>query len=200
MHYSARTVHSSDEDAGGLGLRVGRLVRAHRTAQDLSATELAERSGLSRTILARIERGEGNPSIGTLWRIARALRVPLGDLLVEAPAVRTRLIRAGEGETMDDPSGMVGRLVHTDGRERRTELLVLELPPGARRESPPHQPGVEELVMVTRGVVGLGPEGAPETLHPGDALWFAADVAHTYEATGAAACNLLCWMLYPPAA
>ena len=193
-------MHSSDNDAGALGLRVGRLVHAHRTTQGLSATELAERSGLSRTILARIERGEGNPSIGTMWRIARALRVPLGDLLVEAPAARTRLIRAGEGETMSDPSGMVGRLVHTDGRERRTELFALELPPGARRESPPHQPGVEELLMVTRGAARVGPEMAPEALGPGDALWFAADVPHAYAVTGHAACHLLCWMLYPPAA
>lgn len=191
-------MHSSDQSAEELTARVGRLIRGHRAAQGISLAELATRSELSRTILARIERGEGNPSIGTLWRVSRALNLPLGDLLVDAPAPRTRVLRAGAGEAMDDPSGMVGRLVHTDGRERRTELFALELPRGARRASPPHLPGVEELIVVTHGRARIGPETADEALGPGDALWFAADVPHAYATTSAATCRLLCWMLYPP--
>ena len=193
-------MHSSDTSADELAARVGRLIRGHRTAQRVTLAELAARTELSRTILARIERGEGNPSIATLWRVSRALRLPLGDLLVEAPAPRTRVLRADEGEAIDDPSGMVGRLLHTDGRERRTELFALELPPGARRESPPHHAGVEEVVVVTHGRVSLGPDAAPEALGTGDTLWFAADVPHAYAAEGRGACRLLCWMLYPPAA
>ena len=46
--------------------RIGRVVRAHRIAQDRSLGDLARASGLSKTILAKIERGEGNPSIETL--------------------------------------------------------------------------------------------------------------------------------------
>lgn len=196
-------MHSSDpageEPLPLLAARVGRLVRRHRTAQGVTLAELAARSELSRTILARIERGEGNPSIGTLWRVSRALRLPLGDLLVEAPVPRTRILRAGAGEAMNDPSGMVGRLVHTDGRERRAELFALELPADAVRRSPAHLPGVEELVIVTAGRARVGPETAAEVLEDGDALWFAADVPHLYAAAGAAACRLLCWILYPPA-
>lgn len=191
-------MHSSDSSAEVLAARVGRLIAGHRTAQGLSVAELAARSELSRTILTRIERGEGNPSIATLWRVARALRLPLGDLLVEAPELRTRVVRAGAGEAIDDPSGMVGRLLHTDGRERRTELFALELPRGAQRESPAHLPGVEEVVVMTRGRARIGPEAAAEALRPGDALWFAADVPHRYAATGGA-CAFLDWVLYPPA-
>jgi quercetin dioxygenase-like cupin family protein len=99
---------------------------------------------------------------------------------------------------MDDPSGMVGRLVHADGRERRTELFALELPPGARRTSPAHLPGVEEVIAVTRGRATVGPDTGPERLGPGDAVWFAADVAHAYAATGPGRCHLLCVVLYPP--
>lgn len=191
-------MHQSDPSPEELATRVGRLIRGHRAAQGLSQAELATRSELSRTILARIERGEGNPSIGTLWRVARALRLPLGDLLVEAPEPRTRVVRAGEGEAMDDPSGMVGRLVHTDGRERRTELYALELPAAAVRDSPAHLPGVEEVLVITQGAVRAGPAQGTEELGPGDALWFAADVPHTYAATGGRAARVLCWMLYGP--
>ena len=198
MHYGAHIEHSSDSTQDELAGRVGRLVREHRAAQGLSVAELASRSDLSRTILTRIERGEGNPSIGTLWRVARALRVPLGDLLVEAPAPRTRVVRAGEGASMEDPSGLVSWLLHTDARERRTELFALELPAGAVRDSTPHQAGVEELLVVTAGRLLAGPEGAGEELGPGDALWFAADVPHVYAARGRGACRVLNWLLYPP--
>lgn len=191
-------MHSSDTTPDELAARVGRLIHGHRVAQELSVAELAERSELSRTILARIERGEGNPSIATLWAVSRALQLPLGDLLVEAPAPRTRLIRASEGEPIPDPSGIVGRLLHTDGRARRSELFSIELPPGAERLGPPHLPGVEEVVVITAGRAEVGPAGAEERLGPGDALWFAADVEHVYRTHGRATCRLLNLMLYPP--
>ncbi len=192
-------MHSSEQGPGELAERVGRLVKAHRRAQGITQGAMASQTGLSRTILARIERGEGNPSIGTLWKVSRALRVPLGELLAEQAEPRTRVVRAGEGDAMDDPSGMVGRLLHADGRERRTELYALELPRRRHRDAPPHLPGVEELLVVTRGRARLGPLAAPEELGPGDALWFAADVEHGYATLGDAACHLLCWMVYPPA-
>lgn len=192
--------HLSDlGEAGVIAGRVGRQVRLHRAEQGLTSAELAERSGLSRTILARIERGDGNPSLGTLWRISRTLRVPIGALVGEDPEPLTRVIRAGEGAPIDDPSGMVARLLHGDGRERRAELFSITLPPGAVRESASHFRGVEELLVVTDGVLSAGPDTEPQRLASGDALWFAADVAHRYEAAGAAA-SFLCWMLYPPSA
>lgn len=178
---------------------MGRLVATHRAALGLTQAELATRSELSRTILSRIEQGDGNPSIGTLWRISRALRVPLGELLVEPAAPQARVIRAGEGATMGDPSGMVGRLVHSGRAEQRSELYALELPAGARRESAPHLSGVEEVIFVAEGDAMVGPDGAAHTLAQGDAIWFAADVPHRYEAVDAP-CRLLCWMLYPGSA
>ena len=60
-------------DAAALSARLGRLIRAHRAGRGMSLGELARSAGLSKTILARIERGEGNPSIDTLWRLHRAV-------------------------------------------------------------------------------------------------------------------------------
>jgi transcriptional regulator with XRE-family HTH domain len=198
--------HFSDSGADELAARVGHQVSTLRKAQRMTAAELAERSELSRTIVSKIERGDGNPSIGTLWRISRALRVGLGELLGEPAAPRTRVIRAGDGETISDPSGLFGQLLHSDARERRSEIYALELPPGTRRESAPHYDGVEELIVITSGTASVGPnEGTapgagPETLTAGDAMWFASDVPHHYENLGPDSCAFLCWMLYPPTA
>src|SRR5690606_19805510 len=106
---------------------IGRAVRALRTARSLSLGDLAREAGLSRTILSRIEGGAGNPSIETLWRVARALNVPLGALLGDEQAPRIRAIPARSGKALGADSGMRAWLVHAEGREHRSELFDLDL-------------------------------------------------------------------------
>jgi transcriptional regulator with XRE-family HTH domain len=62
----------------------GRAVRRVRSAQGLSQEELGFKSGLDRTYISGIERGTRNPTLESLWRIARALNVPASDLIREA--------------------------------------------------------------------------------------------------------------------
>ena len=61
-----------------------------------------------------------------------------------------------------------------------------------------HLPGTEEVIVCVEGRLRAGPLGDPVELAPGDAVWFAADVAHAYTALEDA--RALCWMLYPTAA
>ncbi len=187
-------------DATGLGLladRVGRVVRAHRGAPGMSLGDLARASGLSKTILARIEGGDGNPSLETLWRISRALRVPLGELLGEDEGPRVRVVRHGAGEELHADSGMSAWLLHADGRERRTEVFELRFDAGVEQQAEAHLPGTEELIVCTRGRLRVGPAGEEVDLDAGDAVWFVADVAHGY--AGVRDAQALCWMLYPVA-
>jgi XRE family transcriptional regulator, regulator of sulfur utilization len=187
-------------ETGGLEAladRIGRVVRAHRGAQGMSLGDLARASGLSKTILARIEGGAGNPSVETLWRLSRALRIPLGTLLAEDQAPRVRAIPHGSGEELHADSGMSAWLLYADGREHRSEVFELAFAAGVEQRSEPHMPGVEELIVCVAGRLRAGPLGEQAELRPGDAVWFAADVAHAYTAVQAA--RALCWMLYPGA-
>src|SRR5438309_12088082 len=59
-------------------------VRGLRVAGGISLDRLAESSGVGRSTLARLEAGQANPTIETLFAIADALRVPLGDLVEES--------------------------------------------------------------------------------------------------------------------
>jgi transcriptional regulator with XRE-family HTH domain len=185
-----------EDGLGTLARRIGRTVRADRLGQGLSLGDLARASGLSKTILARIERGEGNPSIETLWRVSQGLSVPLGWLLAGDPQPRTRVMRAGAGEPLHSDSGMDAWLLHADGREHRSEVYAIDLPKGIDQRSDAHLPGTEELVVCVKGRVRLGPLGEEVELGPGDAAWFTADVAHHYEALRDS--RTLCWMLYAP--
>lgn len=63
---------------------LGALLRAQRTAADLSLRELSERTKVSNAYLSQLERGLHEPSLGVLRAIASALGVPLGSLLTRA--------------------------------------------------------------------------------------------------------------------
>ena len=189
-------VTTQPDDLAGLAARIGAVVRATRLARGLSQSELGRRAGLSKTILARIEAGMGNPSVETLWRVSRALDLPLGALLAPEAEPRTRLIPAGAGEPVHADSGMAGRLLHADGRGRRVELYELTFPPRTDHATDGHLPGTAELVHCLEGTITLGPVGEERRLGPGDALWFAADGPHAYRTADAPA-RVIELMLYP---
>lgn len=60
---------------------LGRVVRQHRTEQDMTLEHLADLAGMNVTYLSDIERGKGNPSVFKLSGIATALDVRVSDLL-----------------------------------------------------------------------------------------------------------------------
>ena len=58
----------------------GRRIRELRKARGFSQEELAHRAGLHYTYIGGIERGERNPALVNIGRIAAALKVPLAEL------------------------------------------------------------------------------------------------------------------------
>ena len=182
-------------DLAAVTTRVAREIRAHREARGLSLSATATRAGVSTTILATIEAGAGNPSLETLWRITRALDITVGTLLAEDDPVRSQVIRRADGELMSFESGVRGRLLYVDGRDRRLEAIEMHLEPGRHYHSPAQAPGTEELVICLDGELTLGPDGHEETLGAGDALHFAADVPHSYRSEDG--CVALCSFSYP---
>jgi transcriptional regulator with XRE-family HTH domain len=185
------------DDLVAVGMRVAREIRAHREARGLSLSATASRAGISKTILATIESGDGNPSLETLCRIAEALNVTVATLLAEdADALSADVIRREDAEWFGFESGLHGRLIHVDGRDRRVETLEIRLEAGRHYTSAPHQPGTEELIICLEGTISAGPQGQEQTLAPGDAVRFAADVPHSYR-SGEGGLALCCFSYLP---
>jgi transcriptional regulator with XRE-family HTH domain len=161
----------------------------------MSRNAAARLAGVSKTILATIESGAGNPSLETLGRIAKALDVPVGTLLAEDDLLVSQLIPAREDAWITFESGIDGRLLHVDGRGRRYEVLELRLAAGRRYTSQAHVAGTEELVMCIEGHLTVGPEGHERDVDIGDSVLFAADVPHVY--FSAAGGRAVCCFSYP---
>ena len=144
---------------------------------------------------SRIENGHGNPSVETLFRIARALDLPLSALLAEDETPRARVILARSGPELHADSGMTAWLVHAQARGHHAEVYELALPAGTDQRTAGHLPGTEELVICVTGRLLVGPLGEEVELGAGDAAWFAADGEHHYVALRTA--RALDWIVTP---
>lgn len=66
----------------GIRSQLGQRVRELRLAYRATQEQLAERAGLSYKFIGEIERGKANPTVDTLSRLAKALRVEIHELFL----------------------------------------------------------------------------------------------------------------------
>jgi transcriptional regulator with XRE-family HTH domain len=172
---------------------VGRNLHRHRRAAGMSLAELAAAAGIGKSTLHALELGDGNPTLGTLWALATALEIPLGELLDDQPAP-TVIVRAGEGARVDGVS-VHARLLHRLAAPGTVEVYELAID-GEQQSSDPHQPGVRECLVVTSGAVRAGPADGPADLAVGDSIHHDAAQPHIYQGLESENHALLL-MLYP---
>jgi transcriptional regulator with XRE-family HTH domain len=114
--------------------RLAAAVQSARTTQALSATALAERSGVSRAMVGKIERGEVQPTAALLARLSAALGMTLTELIARAEGDERRLVRSGEQLVWTDPDTGYTRRALSPPAGGPLELIDVELPAGARVE------------------------------------------------------------------
>lgn len=169
-----------------MNLVIAANLKALRAKKQLSLGEAAERTGVSKSMLGQIERGESSPTISTLWKIATGLQVSFTSLM-EQPEPQTQLIREAD---MQPLTGDEGRFllypVIQSCAGRPFEILDLVLAPGALSASQPHADGTQEFVLVYEGVleVRLGAAQTSCLVHQGEVLHYHADQCHTYHNPG----------------
>jgi transcriptional regulator with XRE-family HTH domain len=73
----------SQKEQSDINLRFGKAMRRRRRELDLSQEELAERADLHRTYVSSIERGERNPSLENIEKLAKALGISIARLFTE---------------------------------------------------------------------------------------------------------------------
>jgi len=160
--------------------RIAANLRALRAARALSTVTLAKLSGVARATLAKIEAGDGNPTIDTLYALADALGVALGDLIGEpAAAAKVLVVRAGEGTVVR--GAVTPRLLDRVHGHGLTEVYEISFST-RRRTAGPHPAGVVESIFLTAGRIRVGPAADPVELGPGDYARFPGDIPHVYQA------------------
>ncbi len=159
---------------------VAEAIKRLRRDSGLSLDELAQRCGVSRSMLSQIERDTTNPTVATLWRITQALGVSIDEVLGQPKA--SPRIELTAGHTLP-------RMASTDGQVQLKVLGPLEsagscewyelrAAPGGWLSSKAHSPGTQEHLYVTAGQLLVRSGGEEQTVSAGELARYRADVAH----------------------
>lgn len=163
-----------------ISLHIGKNISRIRKERDLSLDKVAELTGVSKAMLGQIERGESNPTVTTLWKIANGLRVSFSSLMKEE-AVNVTVVSTENVQPVIDPEGRY--LVYSlfpFTPQKQFEIFFVVLEPEHTQESEPHHPGVEEYIMVSEGTLEVMIDGDVYKIEKGHAIHFQADTPHAY--------------------
>jgi rhodanese-related sulfurtransferase/transcriptional regulator with XRE-family HTH domain len=181
----------------GLDAVVGENLKTQRTQRGLSLDELARKSGVSRTVLGQIELGKNVPSIGLVWKIAQALGVPFSTLLSTHQKFGTTILKKARAKTLLSADGRFSsRALFPLDDQRTVEFYELWLAPHAKDDADPHPPGTRENLIVVSGKLEMHIGSEVHVLEEGDAIVFAADVAHSYVNLANVDCKMYLVMTY----
>ena len=158
-----------------LNRAVAENIKRIRKSKKLSMERLAAESGVSRSMLGQIERGEANPSVAILGKLAKALKVP-AEVLLENDDFESLLLSReldNKPQRLDSGKALLRRSVPYDDATRQ-ESFCLDRYISAKYEPEPSVPGCVCHATVMSGTVSLTAEDQPFQLLERDALRFAA--------------------------
>lgn len=163
-------------DEGEVGKRIGANLRQLRTKQGMSMEALAKQIGVSKLTLLKIERGEANPTLSVIWKIANGLHMPIASLLSVGSEVSISRKKDGLKLASPDETFIAEPLFHAPG----FELYRGYLQPHGEYRSEAHQSGVTEYVTVMSGQLALEVDGETYRLEEHDSIRFKGDRPHKY--------------------
>lgn len=173
----------NEESGSTLNQRIAQRVRGLRQEQALSLEELAARSGVSRSMISVIERGESSPTAVVLEKLATGLGTTLAGLFAPPQAVGSPVARLADQPPWTDPaSGYVRRNVSPGGWPSPIQIVEVSFPAGARvaYETGPRQPVVHQQIWVLDGRLEVSVGQQRHTLATGDCLALVLDQPLTY--------------------
>lgn len=150
---------------------VGARIRALRAERRLTLAQMSDASGLTRSFLSKLERGQSAVSVASLLKIAAALEAPLAALF--EPAVGAAVVRADQDSAAPTESNS-RRL--TPQAERRIEAMRNNLSAGDMFERARSEVMIE-FIHVISGTLEIELEGGLITLHQGDSVTISAETA-----------------------
>ncbi|ALM53087.1 helix-turn-helix domain-containing protein [Halomonas huangheensis] len=146
---------------------LGQHLQQLRTTRGWSLSQLASMAGIAKSNLSRLEQGNGNPTLDTLWRLAVHLEVPFGTLVapISAPL---------------DEDGVQVQLLDQGRDKPPVDVYWMRCAPWTERQAEAHTPGARENITVISGQLAVGPINAIQTVSAGETISFDADQMHSY--------------------
>ena len=175
---------------------ISRNLAKLRLQKRLSLDGLSELSGVSKAMLSQIERGESNPTVNTLWKIATGLRVSFNDLLWEDKPDIEIVRHASCPLVRDDNNGLSLVSLFPFESGKPFEIFTAKMQPQCIHEASPHAIGSEEYLLLNEGTLYINVDNTDYKLQSGDALRFPAGQPHRYHNPGFQEISFHCLLYY----
>lgn len=182
-------------------MEIGRIIGINlnklRTERNLSLGQLAELCKISKVMLSQIEKGDTNPTINTIWKIANGLKVPYTALLEQQEHENPVIAKADTLMQTDDNDHYRVYCYYENTPQRNFELFQIELDVGHRMVSIGHSSKSREYAMVLSGELTVTTQGQKYVLGPDDAVEFDSSAEHIYFSSGAQLLRAVIINFYP---
>jgi transcriptional regulator with XRE-family HTH domain len=178
---------------------LGNAIRAHRKQAGMTLLDLAKQASFSISYLSQIERNLMTPSIGTLRRLADALDIPAGQLMLKdasQPNSPVAVVRLKERKQLAFPGSNIHYELLTPDMRRRASLLWVEAPPGSE-SGPLFSHEGEDGVVVLKGTIEVEVGSVWHRLEAGDSIYFNAGIPHRWRNNGSEPAEAV-WLSTPP--
>ena len=160
--------------------KVGSELRKIRVQNHLTLDELAEKTGVSKLTLGKIERGETNPTLGVMWKITTGLNIPLTKLVSVEPSVS--LSKCGEGFSLKGPDeAWKIEFMFQNQMDSTIEMYRAFLAPLAKYRHEQNQKGLIEVATVMEGRIEMKIEEELYELKQFDSIKFEGSHVHSYK-------------------
>lgn len=167
-----------------MNIIVAKNIKKLREENKISMDELSKFSGVSKSMLAQIERGDGNPTLSTLWKISNGLKVPF-DALTVRPKISYEIVKTAEIQPILEDHGKVKNYsLFPDDENRRFAIYYLDLELGSYWKSEPHLKRTIEFITVFSGRLEIISNNQSFTVEKNESIRFRADTVHSYRNIG----------------
>jgi transcriptional regulator with XRE-family HTH domain len=177
---------------------LGGRLKALRLERELQQRQLAEKAGLTPSMVSQIESGRLTPSLNTLGKIAGALGVPIAALFDGQPPARVQVSRRKDQPVVSfDGSPEKWTVLGAGLFEGKIRAVVATLEArgkGVTTDKVVIKPGQMKLFYVLDGTVGLHYNGERQQLEPGDSALLDGGLPHGWENLGTRKARVL-WVI-----
>jgi len=178
-------------------LIIAKNLKALRESKKISLEKVAELTGVSKTMVGQIERGESAPTITTIWKIANGLKISF-TALINNPQPDTKVILRSEIQPLSEVNGKYRVYPHFPFEDdKRFEVYSVEIEKGGFLSADSHMEGTEELLTIFDGELTVRVNNDEYTVISGDSIRFKADRPHTYHNSGKTLTRLSMILYYP---
>lgn len=182
----------------GIEAHLATKLRMEREFRGWTLADLAVRSGVSRAMISKIERGEASPTAALLGRLSAAFGLTMSQLFAQLEEPRGGQVARSEEQPIwrDPATGFLRRSLSPPGPSP-LELVWGEFPPGARIEYPASSYGfiADQQLVVIAGELSIIQGDVVHALRPGDCMRFGPPRDTIFHNQSAARCRYVVALL-----